>query len=89
MQFVLGLVAVLLSFVALTLYGFAMLAWYTVAATDDENVCCSLGQAESVFIYCLIGGILVNIIAGAIWIVFFFRIMAQDADPDTPNTADD
>ncbi len=89
MQFVLGLVAVLLSFVALTLYGFAMLAAYTVAATDDENVCCSLGQAESVLIYCLIGGILVNIIAGAVWIVFFFRLMAQDADPDTPNTANE
>ena len=86
MQFVLGLAATVLSLVALTLYGVATLAVYAIAATADDDVCCSLGQAESVLLYSLVGAITVSTIAGAIWIVFLFRI---GIDKDTPGTEDD
>ena len=86
MQFVLGLAATILSLVALTLYGVAILAGYAIAATDDDDVCCSLGQAESVLLYSLVGALVVSIITGAIWIVFLFRI---GNDKDTPGTEDE
>ncbi len=86
MQFVLGLAAVILSLVALTLYGVATLAVYAIAATADDDVCCSLGQAETVLLYSLVGAITVSTIAGAIWIVFLFRI---GIDKDTPGTEDE
>ncbi len=86
MQFVLGLAAAILSLVALTLYGVATLAVYAIAATADDDVCCSLGQAESVLLYSLVGAITVSTIAGAIWIVFLFRI---GIDKDTPGTEDE
>ncbi len=86
MQFVLGLAATILSLVALTLYGVATLAVYAIAATADDDVCCSLGQAESVLLYSLGGAITVSTIAGAIWIVFLFRI---GIDKDTPGTEDE
>ncbi len=74
---------------ALTLYGVAILAGYAIAATDDDDVCCSLGQAESVLLFSLLGAIVVSIIAGAIWLVFFFRLAAQDNDPDMPQTGNE
>ena len=86
MQFVLGLAAAILSLVALTLYGVATLAVYAIAATADDDVCCSLGQAESVLLYSLVGAITVSTIAGAIWIVFLFRI---GNNKDTPGTEDE
>ena len=86
MQFVLGLAAAILSLVALTLYGVVTLAVYAIAATADDDVCCSLGQAESVLLYSLVGAITVSTIAGAIWIVFLFRI---GNDKDTPGTEDE
>ncbi len=89
MQFVLGLAAARLSLVALTLYGVATLAVYAIAATADDDVCCSLGQAESVLLYSLVGGIVASIIAGAIWIVFFFRIATPGNDKDTPGIEDE
>ena len=89
MQFVLGLAATILSLVALTLYGVAMLALYAIAATDDDDVCCSLGQAESALLYSLVGALIVSIIAGAIWIVFFFRLATAGNDKDTPGIEDE
>ncbi len=89
MQFVLGLAATILSLVALTLYGVAMLAVYVIAATADDDVCCSLGEAESVLLYSLVSAIIVSVIAGAIWIVFFFRIATPGNDKDTPGIEDE
>ncbi len=89
MQFVLGLAAAILSLVALSLYGVAILAGYAIAATANDEVCCSLGQAESVLLFSLLGAIVVSIIAGAIWLVFFFRLAAQDNDPDMPQTGNE
>ncbi len=89
MQFVLGLAATILSIVALTLYGVAMLAVYAIAATADDDVCCSLGEAESVLLYSLVSAIIVSVIAGAIWIVFFFRIATPGNDKDTPGIEDE
>ncbi|MCH7775413.1 MAG: hypothetical protein IH878_02575 [Gemmatimonadetes bacterium] len=89
MQFVLGLAATILSLVALTLYGVAILAGYVIAATDDDDVCCSLGQAESVLLFSLLSAIVVSIIAGAIWLVFFFRIATAENDKDTPGIEDE
>ncbi len=89
MQLFLALAATILSFVALTLYGVAMLAAYAIAITDDDEVCCSLGQADSVLLWSLVGGVIASIIAGAIWIVFFFRIATQENDEDTPGIEDE
>ncbi|KKL10409.1 hypothetical protein LCGC14_2556100 [marine sediment metagenome] len=89
MQFVLGLAATILSLVALTLYGVAILAVYAIAATADDDVCCSLGEAESVLLYSLVSAIIVSVIAGAIWIVFFFRIATPANDNDTPGIEDE
>ncbi len=89
MQNVLGLAAAILSLVALTLYGVATLAIYAIAATADDDVCCSLGQADSVLLYSLVGALIVSIIAGAIWIVFFFRIATTGNDKDTLGIEDE
>ncbi len=89
MQFVLGLAATILSLVALALYGVAILALFAIAATADDDVCCSLGQAESVLLISLLGAIVVSIISGAVWIVFFFRIATAENDKDTPGTEDE
>lgn len=89
MQLVLVLAAAILSLVALTLYGVAILAGYAIAATANDEVCCSLGQAESVLLFSLLGAIVVSIIAGAIWLVFFFRIATAEDDKDTPGIEDE
>ncbi len=89
MQFVLGLAATILSLVALTLYGVAILAGYTIAATADDDVCCSLGQAESVLLVSFLGAIVVSIVTGAIWLVFFFRIATAENDKDTLGIEDE
>ena len=89
MQFVLGLAATVLSLVALTLYGVVILASYAIAATANDEVCCSLGDAESVLLWSLLGGTIAGIIAGAVWLVFFFRLAAQDNDPDMPQTGNE
>ncbi len=86
MRIVLGLGATVLSLVALALYGVAILASITIAATADDEVCCSLGQAESVLLWSLGGAFIASFIAGAVWITFYYRIAASRPDKDTPST---